>query len=139
MNRALVLPDDAINHAQTQSNPFSKALCRKKWFKRSLPGISTHAAAGIANSQLNTSPRPARQFFGLRAGDLRHFCFNPESAPVRHGIARIDSQFHNCAVQLIRVDPDIADIRPERRLDSDTRAEDTNQPNHHVGQQVIDG
>src|SRR6516225_11869190 len=128
MNRPLVLLDDAINHAETQSQPFSQALCRKEWFKGSLLGTSTHATARIANSQLNASPRPARPFFDLHVGYLSHFRFNPESPPIWHGIACIGSQFHNCPLQLIRVHFDIAHLRPECRLDSATRAEHTQQP-----------
>src|SRR5262249_31218134 len=92
MDPALVLADDAVSRAQSQTGPFPESLCRKVRFKYPLPGAIIHAESGIADSESDPPSGRAWAILALLVGGVHHAGLNAEQTCPRHGIARICGQ-----------------------------------------------
>ena len=132
------LPDEPVDHRKAEASPFSERLSREERIERLRNDVRWHSGPGVGNAQRQILSR--REFALARRSIVEPFVggLNRQTPPIRHGVARVNAQIEECALELRSVHFGRPQPRRAHDLDGDLRPHCARYQILHACDQAVD-
>ena len=116
--------DEAVDHAEAKAGAFADFLGREERLEHPAERLLVHARARVAHRDHHVL---AGDHFGVGGGialvEVNVRRLDGQEAAVRHGVAGVDAEIQDCALELVRIDIHRPEARREDTLQLDGLAQ----------------